>query len=202
MKLIIGLGNPGSKYLLTKHNLGFMVIDELAEIHRIGITKNKHNALVGEGVIAGVPVVLAKPQTFMNLSGNSIRGLVGFFKPEMYDLIVVHDDLDLDPGIVRVKLGGGAGGHKGIKSIIESIGGADFVRVRMGIGKPLLKERTESYVLERFKSSELETTAEVVHRACDAVEEIISGGAQSAMNRFNTRTRKTGLNGGEEKPLD
>lgn len=202
MKLIIGLGNPGSKYLLTKHNLGFMVVDEFAEIHRISIAKNKYGALVGEGVIAGNPVVLAKPQTFMNLSGNAVRGLVGFFKPGTHDLIVVHDDLDLDPGVVRVKFGGGTGGHKGIKSIIDCIGGPDFIRVRLGIGKPSLKERTESYVLERFRPGELESTADQVHRGCDAVEEIISKGVQTAMNRFNPRNRKSGPEEGEEESID
>lgn len=198
MKLIIGLGNPGSRYHLTRHNLGFMVVDELAEIHRIGIAKNKYGALVGEGVIAGNPVVLAKPQTFMNLSGSAVRGLVGFFKPQAHDLVIVHDDLDLDSGVVRVKFGGGAGGHKGIKSIIDCIGSPDFVRVRLGIGKPFLKEKTESYVLERFKPGELEATADQVGRGCDAVEEIIAKGVQAAMNRFNPRNRTPGSPDPEE----
>ncbi len=191
MKLIVGLGNPGSKYLMTRHNLGFMVVDEVAEIHRIDISKKKFGALVGEGALSGTSVVLAKPQTFMNLSGRSVRELVDFYKAAPEDLVVIHDDLDLDPGIVRIKIGGGAGGHKGLKSIIESLGRPDFIRVRLGIGKPVSKERTESYVLERFAPEELEQTADFVHLACDAVEELLRSSVTSAMNRFNPRTRKS-----------
>jgi peptidyl-tRNA hydrolase, PTH1 family len=191
LKLIVGLGNPGSKYLLTRHNLGFMVLDELAEIHRIDVTKKKFGALVGEGVLAGVSIVLVKPQTFMNLSGTAVRELFVFYKPEPKDLLVIHDDLDLEPGVVRIKLGGGAGGHRGLKSIIDCLGCPDFVRIRLGIGKPALKDRTESYVLERFAAGELEQTAAFVLRGCDAVEEILRSGLVPAMNRFNPRSRKT-----------
>ena len=192
MKLIVGLGNPGSKYLLTRHNLGFMVVDELSEIHRIDVARKKFNALVGEGTLAGVSVVLAKPQTYMNLSGTAVRELFTFYKSEPKDLLVVHDDLDLDPGVVRIKLGGGAGGHKGLKSIIDGLGRPDFLRVRLGIGKPAMKDRTESYVLERFASGDLEQTADFVHRGCDAVEEILRSGLVAAMNRFNPRSKKAG----------
>ena len=113
MKAIVGLGNPGTKYLLTRHNLGFMVLDELAEIHRIRISKRKAEALIGEGTIDGVSVVLVKPQTFMNLSGTAVRALTAFYKLDVTDLIVIHDDLDLDPWLVRVKDGGGDGRSQG-----------------------------------------------------------------------------------------
>ncbi len=192
MKLIIGLGNPGTKYHLTRHNLGFLVVDELAEIHGINLSKKKFNALTGEGILWGESAVLAKPQTFMNLSGTAVRGLFGFYKLAVRDLLVVHDDLDLEPGAVRIKAGGGAGGHKGLGSIIESLGEADFVRIRLGIGKPPMKEQTEGYVLQRFAPDELEQTAQAVHRACDVVEALIASGLQTAMNRFNSRNGRNG----------
>ncbi len=199
MKAIIGLGNPGTKYLMTRHNLGFMVLDEFAEIHGLRITKKKADALTGEGVIGGQSVVLIKPQTFMNLSGASVRALAAFYKIEIADLVVAHDDLDLEPWVVRVKNGGGAGGHKGLKSIMDCLGRADFVRVRMGIGKPDMRAKTEAYVLERFAVADLEKAAETVHRACDAVEEIILKGVQPAMNRFNVRDKQVAI---EETSID
>ena len=202
MLLFVGLGNPGNKYLLTRHNLGFMVADELSEIHQIRITKRKADALIGEGKIAGMSVVLAKPQAFMNLSGSAVRVLSDFYKADVADLIVIHDDLDLDPGAIRVKFGGGTGGHKGLKSIMDHLGRPDFVRIRIGIGKPAMPQTAESYVLEKFAKTDLEKTAETVHRACDAVEEIISAGIQSAMNRFNPRNRLGGQTGGQGESGD
>jgi PTH1 family peptidyl-tRNA hydrolase len=180
--------------------MGFMVIDELAAIYGIGMTKKKFDAMIGEGTIEGNSVVLVKPQTFMNLSGRSVSGLASFYKSTIEDLIVIHDDLDLDPGIIRVKIGGGTGGHKGLKSIVDCLGRIDFVRLRIGIGKPAIKERTEGYVLERFSREELEMAADTVHRACDAIGEIISSGAQSAMNKFNLRNKRKGQEEAEEQP--
>ena len=199
MKAIVGLGNPGTKYLMTRHNLGFMVVDEFAEIHGIRIAKKKADALTGEGVIGGESVVLVKPQTFMNLSGTSVRTLAAFYKIEIADLVVVHDDLDLDPWAVRVKSGGGTGGHKGVKSIMDCLGRPDFIRVRMGIGKPDMRAKTEGYVLERFSVADLEKVADSVHRACDAVEDIILKGVQPAMNRFNVRDKQAAI---EETSID
>jgi PTH1 family peptidyl-tRNA hydrolase len=176
-----------------------MVIDELAEINRIVLAKKKFYAVVGEGTISGVPVLLSKPQTYMNLSGTSVRELACFLKLDPTDLIVVHDDLDLDPEIVRVKVGGGAGGHKGLQSVIENLGSAAFIRIRLGIGKPAVKEMIEGYVLDHFRKDELEGVAKAVQLACGAVEEIVSSGVQSAMSKFNLRgkSRRGGVGGND-----
>ena len=149
MKIIAGLGNPGDQYRLTRHNMGFLVVDALAEESGIAIQKKKFEALLGDGRIAEHRVLIAKPQTFMNLSGISVRQVLDFYQKTAGDLLVVHDDLDLSFGTVRVKVGGGDGGHKGIRSLIEHLGVANFTRVRLGIGKPSIKEDVERYVLWR-----------------------------------------------------
>ncbi|HPL62666.1 MAG TPA: aminoacyl-tRNA hydrolase [Syntrophales bacterium] len=187
--IIIGLGNPGGRYCLTRHNLGFMVVDELARRYAIQTARKKFRAEVGEGAIEGAKAVLIKPHTYMNLCGLSVREAVSFFKPEPGRLIVVHDDLDLEPGRIQIRKGGGAGGHKGLASIIEHLGTPDFIRVRLGIGKPAVKEMVEDYVLQHFPPDELEGMAGQVSRASDAVAAIISAGLQEAMNRFNVRKR-------------
>ncbi len=190
MKIIAGLGNPGEQYRLTRHNMGFLVVDALADESGIAIQKKKFEALLGDGRIAGNRVLLVKPQTFMNLSGHSIRQVTDFYQKTADDLIVVHDDLDLPFGTVRVKVGGGDGGHKGLRSLIEHLGDANFTRVRLGIGKPPFREDVEHYVLQPCPKADLEQLAEAVRTACDAVREILGPGVQSAMNRFNTRERK------------
>jgi peptidyl-tRNA hydrolase, PTH1 family len=190
MKIIAGLGNPGDQYCLTRHNMGFLVVDALADESGIAVQKKKFEALLGDGRIAGHRVLIAKPQTFMNLTGISLRQVLDFYRKTAEDLLVVHDDLDLSFGTVRVKVGGGDGGHKGIRSLIEHLGDANFARVRLGIGKPPFREDVERYVLQTFPKADLEPLAEVVRTACDAVREILGSGVQSAMNRFNTRERK------------
>jgi peptidyl-tRNA hydrolase, PTH1 family len=190
MKIIAGLGNPGDQYCLTRHNMGFLVVDALADESGIAVQKKKFEALLGDGRIAGHRVLIAKPQTFMNLTGISLRQVLDFYRKTAEDLLVVHDDLDLSFGTVRVKVGGGDGGHKGIRSLIEHLGVANFTRVRLGIGKPPFREDVERYVLQTFPKADLEPLAEVVRTACDAVREILGSGVQSAMNRFNTRERK------------
>ncbi len=190
MKIIAGLGNPGEQYRLTRHNMGFLVVDALADESGIGIQKKKFEALLGDGRIDEHRVLIAKPQTFMNLSGMPLRQILDFYQKTADDLLVVHDDLDLPFGTVRVKVGGGDGGHKGLRSMIEHLGVANFTRVRLGIGKPSFKEDVERYVLQPFPKADLEQLAEVVRTACDAVREILDSGARSAMNRFNTRERK------------
>jgi PTH1 family peptidyl-tRNA hydrolase len=190
MKIIAGLGNPGDSYRLTRHNMGYLVADALADDCGIPIQKKKFEALLGDGRIAGHRVLLVKPQTFMNLSGMSIRQVLDFYQKPADDLLVVHDDLDLSFGTVRVKVGGGDGGHKGIRSLIEHLGDANFTRVRLGIGKPPFKEDVEHYVLQPFPKTDLEQLAEIVRTACEAVLEIIGSGVRPAMNRFNTRERK------------
>ena len=190
MKIIAGLGNPGDQYRMTRHNMGFLVLDALAGEAGIAVQKKKFEALLGDGRLGSHRVLLVKPQTFMNLSGQSVRQVVDFYQKTAEDLIVVHDDLDLPFGTVRIKVGGGDGGHKGIRSIMDHLGGGTFTRVRLGIGKPPFKDDTEHYVLQTFPKADLETLAEVVRKACEAIREILDSGVRPAMNRFNTRERK------------
>ncbi len=187
MKLIAGLGNPGDRYLFTRHNLGFMVADRLALIHNLSFRRKKFDALLAEGVLSGVPVILVKPHTFMNLSGTAIGPMVRFLKTDPADLVVIHDDLDLPFGTLRIKDGGGDGGHKGLQSIIEELGTDAFLRLRLGIGKPAIKDLVEAYVLEPFGKEEIEQLSILLERACSAVMEILAAGPHSAMNKFNSR---------------
>lgn len=189
MKIIAGLGNPGDQYRMTRHNMGFLVVDALADDAGIAIHKRKFEALLGDGRIGTERVLLVKPQSFMNLSGSCIRQVIDFYQKTAEDLIVVHDDLDLPFGTVRIKVGGGDGGHKGVRSVMDHLGGGAFTRVRLGIGKPPFKEDTEHYVLQTFPKADLETLAGVIRTAGEAVREILEEGARPAMNRFNRRER-------------
>jgi PTH1 family peptidyl-tRNA hydrolase len=193
--LIVGLGNPGREYLFSRHNLGFMVVDRLAGDLDVRVARSQFDALAGDGTMSGSRVLLAKPQTYMNLSGNAVSGLLRFYKLEMEHLIVIHDDLDLQFDTVRIKKGGGHGGNKGVMSIMERLGSPDFIRVRIGIGKPPRKEMTESHVLSRFSPEEMEKLPDVLARAADAVEAVVKSGLAAAMNRFN---RKPAANGRDE----
>ena len=189
VKLIVGLGNPGRQYSFTRHNMGFLVVDQLAAEHVISVTVKGFNALYGRGRIEDVPVLLAKPQTFMNLSGPAVFKLFDYFKmTDLSDVIVIHDDLDLPFGAVRVKTDGGHGGHKGLLSIIETLGGPEFLRVRIGIGKPVIKTLTEDHVLGRFPEGEIRQLPKVVAMAGDAVGVTLTEGMQTAMNRYNGMT--------------
>lgn len=185
MKLIVGLGNPGARYRFTRHNFGFFVLDQLAEDQDIMMSQTGFDALWGKGVIAGQSVLLAKPQTFMNLSGKSVRKLADFFKIVVEDVLVVHDDLDLPFGVIRLKAGGGQGGHKGLISICDSLGGPEFQRVRLGIGKPAQRSAVERYVLEPFTESELRILPRIIVTAHSAILEVISSGIKTAMNSYN-----------------
>ncbi|MBW2561275.1 MAG: aminoacyl-tRNA hydrolase [Deltaproteobacteria bacterium] len=187
MKLIAGLGNPGIRYSYSRHNIGFLVLDALALAADIEINRGKFDSYLGRGIISGAPVVLAKPQTFMNLSGVAVGKLARYFGIGTEEILIVHDDMDFPTGDVRIKMGGGAGGHKGLLSIIDHLGGSGFARIRVGIGRPPAGEMTEGYVLERFSECEIQTVPHVIERACDAVFEVVSSGVQAAMNRFNVR---------------
>jgi PTH1 family peptidyl-tRNA hydrolase len=187
VKLIVGLGNPGPKYLLSRHNAGFLAVDILAREENIGIKTARFDSLLGKGSISGVPVILAKPQTFMNLSGAAIEKLVRFFKIDIENVIVIHDDLDLSFNDVRVKMGGGNAGHKGLRSVIDHLASSEFVRIRIGIGKPSGKEMVEDYVLEHFSEDEVKLLPDITARAFNAVIEVVSSGVQAAMNKFNVR---------------
>jgi len=181
----VGLGNPGARYRFTRHNFGFFVLDQLAEDQDIMMSQTGFDALWGKGVIAGQSVLLAKPQTFMNLSGKSVRKLADFFKIVVEDVLVVHDDLDLPFGVIRLKAGGGQGGHKGLISICDSLGGPEFQRVRLGIGKPAQRSAVERYVLEPFTESELRILPRIIVTARSAILEVISSGIKTAMNSYN-----------------
>ncbi len=190
MKLIAGLGNPGVRYSYSRHNIGFLVLDALARSEGIEINREKFGSCIGRGTISRVPVILSKPQTFMNLSGVAVGKLARYFDTGAEDVIVVHDDMDFPIGDVRIKVGGGAGGHKGLLSVIDHLGGAEFVRIRLGIGRPDAGEIAEGYVLERFSGNEMQILPRMIEGACDAVSEVISSGVQAAMNKLNVRVTK------------
>ena len=185
MKLIIGLGNPGKEYEDTRHNIGFVVVDELAERLSISFKKRSSVALIAKGEIEGRPVVLVKPQTFMNLSGGAVRMLIDYFKLAASDIIVVHDDLDIDFGRIKVKTRGGAGGHNGVTSIIDSLKTDAFLRVRAGISRP--DKDAVDYVLESFSKHERKSSGKLVDKAISAVECIVTKGVSEAMSKFNQK---------------
>jgi PTH1 family peptidyl-tRNA hydrolase len=183
--LVVGLGNPGAQYAKTRHNVGFQVVERLAS--RLGAEFARHpgRALVARGVVADVAVMLAKPQTFMNLSGFSVAALIHWYHLNAYkDLLVVYDDLDLLPGMIRLRPRGGAGGHKGVRSVIDQLGTQDFCRLRIGIGKPEFGD-AHRYVLQEFTAEEWNLLDVALERAADAVECFAEDGIVAAMNRFN-----------------
>jgi peptidyl-tRNA hydrolase, PTH1 family len=187
MYLIVGLGNPGNRYRVTRHNIGFMVLEKLAAKLEVNISQKSFNALWGKGKIAQKNVILVMPQTYMNLSGNAVRQLHAFFKTDLGNLIVIHDDLDLPFGSVRLKTGGGNAGHKGLTSIEENFGSAEFMRIRLGIGKPTDKARIEGYVLEPFGKEEQSALPEIIQWAANAATEIVSSGMQAAIGNYQTK---------------
>ena len=197
MKLIIGLGNPGIKYQFTRHNIGFLALDKIASSHDISVSLKGFDACFGKGKIGDIPALLAKPQTFMNISGVSIRKLIDYFKIDLEDIIVIHDDIDLPFETIRLKSGGGHAGHKGLLSIIDYLGDFEFIRVRLGIGKPLRKAMVEGYVLQPFNDDEMKLLPQIITTASDAVTMIILSGIQAAMNQYNDRSTHL-RNGGDD----
>lgn len=187
MYVMMGLGNPGSRYRFTRHNIGFMVLEEIATRWKVDLKQKSFNALWNRGKVADRDVILALPQTYMNLSGNAARDLTAYFKVNVENLIIVHDDLDLPFGSVRLKQGGGNAGHKGLKSISECLGSKDFMRIRLGIDKPADKSRTEGYVLEKFRKEEAELLPSITELAADAATELITSGMQQAMVKYHTK---------------
>jgi peptidyl-tRNA hydrolase, PTH1 family len=186
LHLVIGLGNPGRRYEQTRHNAGFLVVDRLADRQRLAIDRRQLGALVATVQVDGHQMVLAKPQSFMNLSGQPAASLRGFYKVAPEHLIVVHDDVDLAFGDVRVKLGGGHGGHNGLRDIAGKLGGG-FPRVRFGVGRPPEGWNTADYVLSGFTADEQSALPAAVDTAADAVTLLVNEGVTAAMNRFNTR---------------
>ncbi len=188
MYIIVGLGNPGKKYEGTRHNVGFEVIDTLADKYRIEVETKKFKALVGKGIIDGQHAVLAKPQTFMNLSGESVRELIDFYKIDVEtELIVVYDDISLEPGQLRIRKKGSAGGHNGMKNIIAHTGTQEFVRVRVGIGEKPVGFDLADYVLSRFHGEEKLAMIDAYERGAQAVAKLVSYGADEAMNEYNRK---------------
>ena len=187
MRLIVGLGNPGIEYAWTPHNLGFLVVDVLAEDAGIRVTRPEAKSLVGLGRIAGQEVVLAKPQTGMNLSGLAVRELVSRAECEASDLVVVYDDVALPWGMLRVRERGTAGGHNGLKSVIGALGTMEFTRVRLGVKPEKVWGDLREYVLRQIRKDEEEMVAEEIEQGAEAVKVILTEDTPSAMNRFNRR---------------
>jgi PTH1 family peptidyl-tRNA hydrolase len=186
--LVVGLGNPGSRYENTRHNVGFDTVDLLAARHGIRVSKVKHKALVGDGEIGGRRVLLVKPQTYMNLSGESVREVVDWYKVPMGHILVAYDDIDIALGKIRVRPGGSSGSHNGMKSLIYLLQEDTFPRIRIGIGRPPEGWNLADYVLGRFTPEERKAVDESVGRAADAAETILSANLNEAMNRFNGQT--------------
>jgi PTH1 family peptidyl-tRNA hydrolase len=189
MHLVVGLGNPGERYALTRHNAGFQVVDELARRGGVSCDRKQFGALVDRARISEADAVLAKPQTFMNLSGQAVNSLRGFYKADMAEVVVVHDDVDLAFGDVRLKSGGGHGGHNGLRDIQAKLGRNDFVRVRVGVSRPPDGWDTAAWVLGRFSEGEQASLDEVVDKAADAVEHLLRVGLTQAMNSVNARPK-------------
>ena len=185
MKLIVGLGNPEKDYAKTRHNMGFNVINKLADKYNIDVTKEKFKGLYGIGNIENEKVILLKPQTFMNLSGESIIECINFYKIPFNDIIIIYDDIDTEPGNIRIRKKGTAGTHNGMKSVIEHIHTTEFDRIRVGIGHPKDNQDMISYVIGYVPKEEQEILEKGVDKAFEATIEIIKNNTDSAMNKFN-----------------
>lgn len=185
MYLIVGLGNPEEDYSKTRHNMGFDVINKISETYGIKVNKSKFNSLYGTGVIEGEKVVLVKPQTFMNLSGEAVIEFVNFYKIELNKLIVIYDDIDTNPGIIRIRKMGGPGTHNGMKSVVNMLKTDNFARVRVGIGMPERKSDLINYVIGHINEEEYNELLKGVNKAEKAVTEVLKSGIEIAMNRYN-----------------
>lgn len=190
MYIIVGLGNPTSQYEGTRHNVGFDVIDALADKYNISVDGRKSRAFIGKGIIEGQKVILVKPQTYMNLSGESIRGLVDYYKiDEEQELLVIYDDVSLDVGQLRIRKKGSAGGHNGIKSIIANLGTQVFPRIKVGVGEKPKKYDLADYVLGHFSKADREIMEEGYQKAVKAIEMILKGELEAAMNEYNRKVK-------------
>lgn len=188
MYIIVGLGNPDRQYQNTRHNIGFDVIDVIADKNNITVKERKHKALIGKGFVSGQKAVLVKPQTYMNLSGESVREVIDFYKAdEKSELIVISDDISLDVGQIRIRKKGSAGGHNGLKNIILHLGHDEFQRIKMGVGQKPEGYDLVDYVLGHFPKEEREIMDESAKRAADAVEVMMAEGADAAMNLYNKK---------------
>lgn len=187
MHLVVGLGNPGSKYKTTRHNVGFMVVDHIADEYAIGVNKNRPGVMFGTGTIDGTSVILAKPTSFMNQSGSPVKNLADYFNISKKNIIVIHDDIDLELGRIKIKEKGGHGGHNGIRSLVDVLKGGDFVRLRIGIGRPGDSSDVSDYVLSSFHNKDVKAIEQAITRARDAVVTIICNGIIDGMNTYNIK---------------
>lgn len=185
--VVAGLGNPGAEYAHARHNAGFMTIDRIAKMKNSELGRRRFKGLTAQVTLVGQPAILIKPQTFYNLSGECISDLLAYFKIAAERLIVVHDELDLEAGRLRIKQGGGDAGNRGIRSIAESLGTTDFIRVRIGIGRPPDSEDVKHYLLRPMTAAERQALEPILERAAEAVEAIAECGLEAAMNRYNQR---------------
>ena len=185
MYLIVGLGNPEKEYANTRHNMGFDTINEIAKRNNVAITKLKFKGLYETAIIQGKKVILLKPQTYMNLSGESIKEVVNFYNIEPKEIIVIYDDIDIEKGKIKLRKKGGAGSHNGMKSVVEELNTTDFARIRVGIGQPEFKSDMINYVIGKVPEDEQKILKEGTHKAAEAVEEILKNGIDIAMNKFN-----------------
>lgn len=185
MYVIVGLGNPGKQYDKTRHNVGFDVIDMLAKEYCISVTKIKHKALIGEGRIGSEKVLLVKPQTYMNLSGEALIDIYKYYKVDLDNIIVIYDDIDLDVGKIRIRKKGSGGTHNGMRSITKCLGSTEFPRVRVGVSKPMPGQNLADFVLSRFRKEEDIDLAIGLEKACNAVNCIISENIDISMNKYN-----------------
>ncbi len=184
MKLIVGLGNPGSKYARTRHNIGFQIVNRLAELHDFSST-HRCDSIIGEGQIQKNKVILAQPLTYMNKSGRAVKCLVRKYNLNLEDLLIIYDDLNLETGRIRLRPSGSSGGHNGIKSIINRLSSSEFPRLKIGIGRPEPGYDVADYVLQRFKPDEKEIIDKAIKDAVKATETFITSGPEETMNKFN-----------------
>jgi PTH1 family peptidyl-tRNA hydrolase len=187
VKLIVGLGNPGKEYATSRHNIGFLVINQLAKEKGIALRERKFKSRWGKGILSGHKVILAKPHTFMNLSGEAVNAIAHFYKIAAQDIIVVHDDLDIALGSIKIKTKGGSGGHHGIDSIISSLKDNRFIRVRVGIGRPHPGKDNAAFVLSSFNEAEARTLKHIINEAHSCLGMLITHGPEFAMNRFHRK---------------
>lgn len=188
MKIIVGLGNPGTKYRMSRHNIGFQVVDHVAQINHISIRTKRFRSLYGTGWIDFQEVLLSKPMTFMNRSGEAVKKTTDFFHLGMEDVIVVHDDLDLPFGRLRFKQRGGDGGHQGVRSIIERMGGNSFLRLKVGIGRPPQGMESADYVLDVFDRTEQSLLDQTLSQAAESLKVVLLEGLQKAMNQLQKKS--------------
>ena len=187
LRLIVGLGNPGAAYCKTRHNVGFMALDRIAQQSGIALDKSKFDVVFGRGLVENVAVVLAEPMAFMNRSGPPIQQLAHYYRIQCEDMLVIHDDIDLVFGRLKIKKKGGHGGHNGVKSLMDAFGGGDFVRLRIGVGRSEARISVTDHVLGKFSAEQTETLDRIISSARDAVIKVLCEGTKVGMNVFNRK---------------